>query len=81
VRLNKTYKEWQNFLLEIVNHDPGGCLCGHAESCEVCSRSQGTRRAERSRKETALRILRASGVKLKRIKPKFLMDIERYKIL
>ena len=80
-RPDKTYKEWQNFLLDIVNYDPGMCLCGHNESCEVCSRTSATREAEQRRKTTALRILRDSGVRLRRIKPKYLMDRERYEIV
>lgn len=78
---SRIHREWVHLLLEIVNYDPGGCLCGHGESCEVCLRSNDTRRAERRRKQVALKILRASGVRLRHSVPKYLMDRERYEIL
>lgn len=78
MKLNLKQQQW---LLNIANYDPGSCLCGRDESCEVCSRSDQTRAFERQSKELALGLLRDSGVKVRRRAPKYLMDRERYEIV
>jgi hypothetical protein len=52
-------------LLAIINYSPGLCLCGHGESCGVCSRSDKTREFEHIAKELAKRELKRRGVVLK----------------
>jgi hypothetical protein len=52
-------------LLAIVNYNPGGCLCGHFETCSVCSRSSETRQLELNAKFAAFELLEARGVKLR----------------
>ena len=49
-------------LLDMANYYAGGCLCGHFESCEVCSRSEKVRTLEQSAKWAALELLDARGV-------------------
>jgi hypothetical protein len=71
----------QQLLLTIVNYDPGLCLCGHFERCEVCSRSQETRDKERRNKREALAALREAGIRLRRIRPRFMYDKEVYQII
>jgi hypothetical protein len=45
-------------LKEVIEFYPGGCMCGHGESCGVCSRSQGTRTQEAMAREMAIYLLR-----------------------
>ena len=71
----------QKLLLDLVNYDPGLCLCGHFESCAVCSRSQQERDRERRNKQEALKALRGAGVRLRRIAPKGAYGRERYEIV
>ena len=49
-------------LLALANYDAGPCMCGHFESCAVCSRSESTRKMERIAKRTALELLAKRGV-------------------
>lgn len=51
-------------VLTVVNYDPGGCLCGHGESCWVCSRSDKAREFENLARLAARRLLIRRGVKL-----------------
>jgi hypothetical protein len=53
-------------LLKVANYYVGGCLCGHFESCSVCSRSQATRQFEDLAKQTAVELLRVRGVELEK---------------
>lgn len=50
-------------LLYILNYDPI-CLCGHNESCSVCSRSQEDRNYDAMVKELALEVLKHRGIKV-----------------
>ena len=49
-------------LLALANYDAGPCLCGHFESCAVCSRPQSVRDMERIAKCAALELLVIRGV-------------------
>lgn len=51
-------------LLDLVNYYPGGCLCGHFESCSVCSRTQGQRTLEQNARISALEVLKYRGVNI-----------------
>ena len=51
-------------LLAMANYRPSGCLCGHGESCWVCSRPESTRILEKRAKFAALELLQRRGVKL-----------------
>ena len=53
-------------LLQVVNYNPGGCLCGHGESCSVCSRGDSAREFERLARRAALELLEMMGVRLKK---------------
>lgn len=46
-------------LQEIIDYSPGGCLCGHGEKCEVCSRSEETRVFEKNAKQAAKELIAA----------------------
>lgn len=45
-------------LPELANHDAGTCLCGHFERCEVCSRSDMTRKQEEMARALAVEMLK-----------------------
>jgi len=62
--LGKNQKLTDQQLVDLANYDPGGCLCGHFESCSVCSRSDKTREFEKTAQLAALELLRERGVAL-----------------
>lgn len=51
-------------LLTVANYNPGGCLCGHFESCPVCSRGDRERTFEHLAKQAAIELLKARGIEL-----------------
>jgi len=58
-------------LIAIANYDAGMCLCGHGETCSVCSRSRATRNFEDISRELALSELLRRGVSLRRNESSF----------
>ena len=68
-------------LLDIVNYDSGMCLCGHFETCSVCTRSQATRNQEKRAKLLALETLRSRGIKLRKVPARGVYGRDTYMIV
>lgn len=54
-------------VLKVANYYAGGCLCGHFESCNVCSRGEASREFERVARQAAVELLRVRGVELEEV--------------
>ena len=59
-------------VLEVINFNPGSCLCTMRESCSVCSRSSKTREFERNAQLAAISLLEHVGIELVKEEPEFL---------
>ncbi len=68
-------------LIKVANYDPGGCLCGHFESCSVCTRSDRTREFEVLASWAALELLARRGVQVREIPPTYIYESTRYEIV
>lgn len=51
-------------VLALANYHPGTCLCGHGETCPVCSRSSAAREFEADARKLALETLSAQGIQV-----------------
>lgn len=55
-------------ILAVLNYDAGMCLCGHNESCSVCSRNASALTFELLAKRAAAQLAKKQGLKLKRVR-------------